>query len=617
MADDSETFPPATEAEWRRLVERSLDGRPFESLVSTTFEGLRIEPLYQRSMSEGAHARRQKPGAWKISQRIDHPEPDTANQMARADLEGGGDALTLTISNSPTARGFGVKIDDERDLDRALAGIDLDLISLRLDAGAIDLTPAFAAIAKNRRLTSAALNVDFGFDPIGLLARSGVSHPGLAHAARTHTDLRNAGFTGHLLLADGRPYHEAGAGEAQELACVITTGVEYLRLLETQGVSLEDARDEIAFLLTADADEFLSLAKFRALRQLWARVESACDLTPQPIRLHAETAFRMMTKYDPFVNVLRATMGVFAAGVGGADAITVLPFTLALGLPDDFARRIARNSQLILIQEASLAKVADPAAGAGSFETLTAKLCEHAWSLFQSFETQGGMIKSLQAGVPQREIAATAAARREAIAHRTLAITGTSEFPAFGESRVHVLDISSAIADRVLVAADFIPLPSHRDAEPYEIIRAISDEEFSRTGVRPQIFLANLGVAPGFTAASAFATNFFAAAGLEAVTNDGFETAQQAADAFHVSRCKIACICAPGLVQALTNDALMNVVQALREAGAARIYLADAQRGEANRTLREAGVVELICTHRDALAILADAVEAAVQDREE
>ncbi len=434
-------FPPASEADWRALVERVLDGRPFESLVSTTFEGLKIAPLYQRPANESARALRQKPGAWKISQRMDHPEPEIANQMARADLIGGADALTFTVSQAHSARGFGVRIDGERDLDAALAGIDLDLISLRVDAGAraLDLAPLFAAIARNRSLTSAALDVDFGHDPVGHLARTGVLPPGRG-VAEMHKLLRDAGFAGHLFLADGRPYHEAGAGEAQELGCVIATGVEYLRLLEADGLSLEDARSEIAFLLAADADEFLSLAKFRALRLLWACVELACGLTPKPMRLHAETAFRMMTKYDPFVNILRTAMGVFCAGVGSADAITVLPFTLALGLPDEFARRIARNTQLILIHEAKLAKVADPAAGAGSFEALTEELCKRAWSLFQDFEAQGGMIDSLRAGVPQTEIAATAAARREAIAQRTLSITGTSAFPLLAEAPVNVLE---------------------------------------------------------------------------------------------------------------------------------------------------------------------------------
>ena len=193
-------------------------------------------------------------------------------------------------------------------------------------------------------------------------------------------------------------------------------------------------RDEIAFLLIADADAFLTLAKFRALRRLWARVELACGLAPKPIRLHAETAFRMMTKVNPWMNICRATVAVFSAGLGGADAIAVLPFSLALGLPDDFARRIARNTQALLIEEASLAKVADPAAGAGAFEALTEQLCGRAWALFQDFEKAGGMIKSLEAGLPQREIAAAAAARRQTIAY---GFAGTSAD--LGEPPVRVL----------------------------------------------------------------------------------------------------------------------------------------------------------------------------------
>ncbi len=613
MVGIADTFPPASEADWRTLVERVLDGRPFESLVSTTFEGLRIAPLYPRVTSEGTRALRQKPGAWKISQRMDHPEPETANAMARADLIGGADALTLTISQAPAARGFGVRIEGERDLDAALAGINLDLILLRLDAGAraLDIAPAFASMARNRCLTSAILDVDFGHDPVGHLARTGVLLPGRG-VAEMHKLLRDTGFAGHLFLADGRPYHEAGAGEAQELGCVIATGVEYLRLLEADGLSLEDARREIAFLLAADADEFLSLAKFRALRLLWARVKSACGLAPEPLRFHAETAFRMITRYDPWVNILRTAMGVFAAGVGGADAVTVLPFTLVLGLPDEFARRVARNTQLILIHEAKLAKVADPAAGAGSFEALTEELCARAWSLFQNFEAQGGMIASLRAGVPQSEIAAAAAARRDAIAQRTLAITGTSAFPLLAEAPVNVLEPTPAAANESRAAGDCVPLPSRRDAEPYEILRAASEEHFRKAGERPKIFLANLGRPQGFATASAYAVNFFAAAGIEAASNEGFETPQEAADAFRASGRKIVCICAPG---AASMQTLSEAARALLGAGAVRIYLAGREAGDAATALREAGVAEFICAGFDALAILGEALAVALGER--
>ena len=615
MEGTANPFPPTTETEWRALVERALDGRPFESLISATFEGLDLAPLYQRLMHEGPRPLRQKPGAWKISQRMDHPDIETANAMARADLIGGADALTLTISQSFAARGFGVHIAGERDLDAAFAGIDLDRIALRVDAGARapDFAAFFVSLTKAHRLTSAALDVDFGHDPIGHLARTGCLRAEPLRGLReTLSLLHAAGFAGHLLLADGRPYHEAGAGEAQELACVIATAVEYLRVMEAEGLPLEAARHAIAFLLAADANEYLSLAKFRALRLLWARVEDACGLAPKPIRLHAETAFRMMTRYDPWVNILRSTIGVFAAGVGGADAITVLPFTLALGLPDDFARRIARNAQSILIHESNLAKVADPAAGAGSFEALTKALCDRAWRLFQDFEAQGGMIKSLQAGVPQREIGVAALARRDAIAHRTLAITGTSAFPDLAEAPVHVLAPLPAQAHEPPITNDSIPLPSQRDAEPYESLRAASDKYFHDTGGRPKIFLLNLGDPPGFAAASAFATNFFAAAGIEALTYDSPATAQDAADNFRVSGCKIACICTAATISTAN---LIEAAARLSDAGAARVYLAGREPGPAATALLQAGVNELICPHRDALAILRESTVIALGER--
>jgi methylmalonyl-CoA mutase len=607
------SFPPASEAQWRSLAERALGGRPFESLTTTTFEGLKIEPLYPRAAIESARALRQSPGPWKISQRMDHPGAAAASAMAQADLEGGADALALTVSPAHAARGFGVSIESERDLDAALAGIDLDLIPVRIDAGprALDLAPFLSAIAAKRRLTSASLNIDFGFDPIGYLARCGRLPPG-GGIGEMHRLLRDSGFAGHLLLADGRPYHEAGAGEAQELACVIATAAAHLRLLEEEGLSLEEARDEIAFLLAADADEFLSLAKFRALRFLWARVESACGLPPKPLRLHAETSFRMMTRYDPWTNMLRTAVAAFAAGAGGADVITVLPFTLALGLPDAFARRIARNTQLILIHEAKLAKVDDPAAGAGSFESLTDKLCEHAWSLFQDFEGHGGMTAALRKGVPQKVIAATAEARQEAIARRTLAITGTSAFPLLGEAPVDVLAASPAAGPAVAPAGqDCAPLPFRRDAGPYEALRNASDESFASRGERPKLFLAKLGAQKDHAAAAAFAANFFAVAGIEAVQSGDLD--RPLAAAFRACGAKAACICAG---PAASSEALVEAAHALRAAGALRLYVAGGIPQDAAAALQKTGAAEFICPDSHALAILNEALTVTLGERE-
>ena len=192
---------------------------------------------------------------------------------------------------------------------------------------------------------------------------------------------------------------------------------------------LEEARGMIYFRMAADADEFLTIAKFRAIRKLWARVEAACGLTPKPAVVAAETAWRMMTERDPYVNMLRTTIAVTAAGLGGADNISALPHTAAIGLPDAFARRVARNAQLVLLEESNLAKVSDPAAGSGAIEDLTAKLCAAAWALFQNYDKAGGAWVALEQGLIQRDVASVREKRQAAAARRKDAITGTSDYP--------------------------------------------------------------------------------------------------------------------------------------------------------------------------------------------
>ena len=233
-----------------------------------------------------------------------------------------------------------------------------------------------------------------------------------ANLAALAGELAGEGFRGPFAVADGRIIHNAGGSEAQELAFALASAVAYLRALEAGGHALDAARRMIYFRLAADADQFLTLAKFRAVRRLWARVEEACGLAPEPVFVAAETAWRMMTRRDPWVNVLRTTMAVFAAGLGGADSIAVFPFTAALGLPDAFARRLARNTQLILLEESSLAKVADPAAGSGGIEDITDRLCEAAWALFQEIEATGGTAAALEAGLIQDKVAAVRARAR-------------------------------------------------------------------------------------------------------------------------------------------------------------------------------------------------------------
>ena len=242
------------------------------------------------------------------------------------------------------------------------------------------------------------------------------------------------GFIGPFCAADGRMIHAAGGTDAQELAFALAQALAALRALEAGGLALDDARRAIGFRIAVDADQFASICKLRALRRLWARVEESCGLQPLPAHVEAETAWRMMTRRDPYVNALRTTTAAFAAGVGGADAVVALPFTQALGLPDAQARRLARNAQLILIEEANLWRVADPAAGAGGYEALTDALAQKAWELFQEIERAGGLGASLASGAFASRVSEARAALVRDVARRKLPITGTSEYPNLAEA---------------------------------------------------------------------------------------------------------------------------------------------------------------------------------------
>jgi methylmalonyl-CoA mutase len=599
-------FPPATREQWRRLVEGVLKGAPFEKrLVAKTYDGLAVEPLYPRNADAQPVFGRMPGAAWTIMQRVDHPDPAAANALALHDLENGSNGLAVVFAGALGAYGFGVATSEEATR-RALDGVHLDAgIALDLDPGAQGemIAPLVAALVNRRGTAPAATDIRFGLDPIGAAAsRGGSSMPwsrqALAFSAAI-SDLRAQGFRGPFAAPDGRVIHNAGGSEAQELAYVLAVAVAYLRALEANGVALDTARGMIYFRLAADADQLLTIAKFRALRKLWARVEEACGITPAPAFIAAETAWRMMTRRDPFVNMLRTTIAVVSAGLAGADAVGVLPFTMALGLPDSFARRIARNTQLMLLEESHLAKVADAAAGSGGIEDLTEKLCHAAWTLFQEVECRGGAWTALEQGLIQQKVADVRRAREAAVARRKDALTGTSDFPDLAEAPVAVLDVAPVAMPSEAAPSQFEPLPSIRLAQPFEELRDASDRRLAQTGARPKIFLANLGRLSDFTTRAAFAKNFFEAGGIEAVTNDGFASRDEMVAAFKGSGARLACLCASDAVYA---SEAVAAAHALAAAGA-RLALAG-RPGEQEQALRSAGIEAFIFAGCDMLAAL-------------
>jgi methylmalonyl-CoA mutase len=598
-------FPPASEAEWRKLVDAALKGADFEKrLVSRTYDGLRVAPLYPRAAKAQAVAGRAAAQPWQVLQRVDHPDPKAANTEALHDLENGATGLSLVFAGSVGSYGYGLD-GSQAAIAQALDGVFLDAIPLELDMSAQhkDAGQHLAAVLKERGIDPAQTQVRFGYDPLGAKARAGSSPLPWPQIAKLFNDivadLSARGFAGPFAVADGRSVHAAGGSEAQELAFTIANAVAYLRTFADGGIPLDRARKLVWFRLAADADEFLTIAKFRALRKLWARVEEASGLKPEPVFVSAETAWRMMTQRDPYVNMLRTTIAVTAAGVGGADAISVLPFTLALGLPDRFARRVARNQQLILLEESNLFRVADPAAGSGGIEALTGELAKAAWALFQEIETAGGAPAAIEQGLLQKKVAATRAARQAAVAKRKDALTGTSDYPNLGEMKAKVLDVARVGVPPLPAATTFEPLPAIRLAEPFEALRDKSDAILAKTGARPKVFLANLGRLSAFTARATFAKNFYEAGGIEALGNDGFKGSDEMIAAFKASGARLACICSSDNVyEAQAADA----AKALTAAGAT-VHLAG-RPGDHEATWKAAGVKTFIYVGCDMLSTL-------------
>ncbi len=633
-------FPAASEEAWRKLVEKALKGADFEKkLVSKTADGLRIAPLYPRR--EGAqpvvsgHAGQ----PWRVSARVDHPDPAAANAQALQDLTNGVDTLTLVFAGCASARGHGLACRNVADLDRALKDVDLSMIRIRVDSGPAGRLHAglVAKLADARGLDAKALDISFGMDPLSALMSEGglpASWPTVAdRLSEAVSALAGRGFKGPFVSVDLRPAHEAGASEAQEIAAGLACGLAYLRALTERGMAGAEAARAIAFTVPVDADQFMGLAKLRALRRAWARILEASGITPEPARIDAETSFRMMSLRDPWVNMLRTTMATFTAGIGGADSLTVLPYTQALGLPDPFARRIARNQQTILIEESNVWRVSDPAAGSGGIEALTDQLAEAAWSAFQEIEREGGILASLKAGQLQGRIGAVAAQRADDIAKRKAPLTGVSEFPILDQAPVEVIDTSglarlgpprlsaggkpetfaellaaldhglthSAAGDTADLPERVTPLASHRLGEPYEALRDAADAHFAATGTRPEVFSACLGKIAKHTVRSTWIKNLMAAGGIVAEQQPGFESAQAAADAFKASGATIAVIASSDDVYA---EMAADAAKALKAAGARKVLLAG-RPGDLEAALKAAGVDGFIAAGQDMVALLA------------
>ncbi|MER9650367.1 methylmalonyl-CoA mutase subunit beta [Mesorhizobium sp. M0199] len=459
-------LPNADRQRWLALAEKALAGGSFEEkLVSHTDDAIRIEPLYERSVTAEPVVRANPGSPWIVSQRIDDPDIVRARAQALEDVAQGATGLSLVFEGAPNAFGYGLPRTAEA-LEGVLDGVPLNRIQIRIDAHPWSRAVAdwLVAFLTKRRSDPAKLNLSFGIDPAAIFAGTGRLRMSIealqASMPQSLAHFFSMGVPGVLLEADGRVFHNAGATEAQELGTMLASAVSYLRLFEKARQPLVYAAPHIGFALSVDQDQFVSTAKVRALRRLWARVQEACSIPPSTASIHAETSFRMMTAADPETNIPRTTIAAFAAAAGGADSIAILPHTIAHGLPAGFARRVARNAQLIMANESHIDHVADPACGSGAVEALTAELCAAAWQEFQQIEAEGGVLTSLEQGHVQRRVQAASARRNAAYQAGERAIVGTTLHPSKTERPVETLaaERRPAFTEGVAVCEPLFPI---------------------------------------------------------------------------------------------------------------------------------------------------------------
>ncbi|MEK4166627.1 methylmalonyl-CoA mutase family protein [Anoxybacillus sp. FSL W8-0104] len=633
------SFPIPKYDEWEQEAEKSLKGKPLEKLVTTTYEQLQIKPIYIRSDIETtpeqypgfpSYVRGTEPDGymkkpWAVSQAISTKSPKEWNEIATYDIARGQTEIHLILDE------LGFSITSLEDVETMFSGISLSDYSIRLDAGACSLSvlALFIAYFHKQQLPLDSLRGTIGMDPLSALAIKGELPTSLSTLYDVMADVTRWAKEQlpliKTIIVHGEPYHHGGANAVQELAFSFATAVEYINECLKRGLTVDEVAERMSFSFAIGADFFMEIAKLRAARAMWSNIIQAFGGSEraQKMSLHARTSYFTKTVYDPYVNMLRASAEAFAAIVGGANSLHVSPFDEAIRPADEFSRRIARNTQLILLEEAHIGKVIDPAGGSYYVETLTAQIAEAAWKLFQQIEAKGGMTKALQAGVVQAEIENIAKLREQNVKMRKERIIGTNVYANVAEPKPNIQSVSptkdesydgetmertgnwldSAIAfvrrratargiDAALAMTGpsiaISPVRQWRLSEPFEQLRQAAERHLETNGKRPTVHLINLGAIAHHKARADFMSGFFEAGGFAVVKNDGYMSVDEAikgaleADGTHYIIC--------GTDESYP-EAVPAIAKALKDANPPRnVYVAGKQPLEIETTFIEAGV---------------------------
>ena len=614
-------FKPSTYEEWKEESVKLLKGAPFDKkMYSKTPEGIVLKPIYNKEdvnfevslpgyddYVRGVSAEGNKGSPWKIDQQIYASTPREFNKLALDALNKGQTALEIRL-DCPSSRGVdadeseagrvgkcGLSVSVKKDFDEALKGIETDCVEINISTASRAAGAAAILYASQK---GKKLSVGIRFDPIGTLAERGKLDRKLECAfdemfALASYNAKNMPSFGAIGV-DAMPYSSAGASAVEELGAAMATAAAYLREMLARGMSIDETAPLVRFRLSLDSNFFMTIAKLRAARVLWAKIVEAFGGSEESrkIRVNAKTSVYNKTVYDPYVNMLRTATEAFSGVIGGCDSMTVSPFDEIMRKPDEFSSRIARNQQIILQEECNLTDVIDPAGGSYFVETLTKELAGKAWEFFVKIEAAGGIVKALEAGMVQDAVAATAAGKKKLIDTRRSSVVGTNNYANLGEKLLEKpacecekifkeraaevsaaksgakVDLGSAkgaeAIEKLVEAAgegagisalsqalchcgsaetSVKPLGIRRAVEHFEALREASADFKEKTGSGPKIFLATMGPLVQHKIRADFIRGFFQVGGFDVIYPNGFQTPEDAAKAFAESGAKYAVIC--------------------------------------------------------------------------
>lgn len=691
-------FPVPSYQEWRKIAEKTLKGASFEEkLVSKTYEGISLQPMYRQEDIEGLSHLSSRPGAapyvrgtralgyqekpWEVCQELIYSTPLEFNEAAKNDLQRGLTMLNLVLDQASAlgqdpdqalpeyvGRG-GVSISSFQDLNKTLEGIDLEQTPLLIQAGCMGL-PIYCMVVEHVQqggIDISKLRGCVGMDPLGTLVKEGTIPFSLKKAYSLMADFtlwaKNETPELKIILVQGDPFHNAGANAVQELAFTLASGVEYVREMQEKGLSIDEIAPKMLFSFSIGSNFFMEIAKLRAGRLLWSQIIDAFggNEEAQKMTIHAQTSSWTKTVYDPYVNMLRGTAEAFAGIIGGVDSLHVSPFDEAVRPADEFSRRIARNTQIILEKEAHLSKVADPAGGSWYIESLTDSLAKQAWEQFQLIEELGGMFKALESGYVQEQIKEIADNRVMNIGRRKDKFVGTNMYPNLSEKKLSEREkdrdsvyksrcsevgfyrrlqdgiIKETLLNRIRTTkkegivdtslqaihagvtlsewvqavseSDEVPpkiqaLKLHRGAEHFEDLRKKAEIFKEKNGSYPKVFLANMGTNSQHKAQADFAKGFFEVGGFEVISNNGFETVDQAVQASLESGASIAVICSSDAVYPELVPLLARELK--QENPEITLFVAGLPNSEQAEQFKQAGVDDFIHVQSNCYNVLFD-----------